>query len=476
MSKPSVAGSDRGDTPRLAGKAMSDMNPHIEPWEQLDQLIDAEDRAALEAFYLNYSAGEMARNISRLEDDDQTRLLEMLGPDVAADLVEELSHTQAADILEDMPAEEAAAIIDEMPSDEQADLLVEMDDDDARAILEQMDPEEAQDAARLAAYDPETAGGLMISEYLSYAHDMFVEDVLADLRANQEKYVEYDVQYLYVTSRETGELIGIVRIRDLVLSPGKVPITSIRLDELASVRDDTKLDELEDFFDRYDFYAAPVVNASGHLVGAVRRAFIEEALGDRAEEALMRVGGIITGEELRMMPLLERAVKRLAFLAPMLVLALLAISVIALYEGTIEQVPALAIFLPLVAGLCGGSGNQAMAVSMRELSLGLVQPADYMRVCVKELGVGVLLGLVLGVGAFLIALGMRGNPYLGLVVGLAVPITMIVSVIVGGTAPLLLKKIHIDPAMASGSIVTLIADMCGFFTVLALAQYMIAHL
>lgn len=455
---------------------MNETNPQLEPWDRLDKLIDAGDHAGLESFYLQYSSGDMARALSRLDEDKRTGLLDILGPEIAADLVEELSHTQAADILEDMPAADAAAIIDEMPSDEQADLLGELNDDDAQAILERMDPEEAQDAARLIAYDPDTAGGLMISEYLSYPHDMMVEDVCADLRANGEKYAEYDVQYLYVTNRQNDELFGIVRIRDLVLSPGKVPITSIRLDELQYVYDTTALDELDDFFDRYDFYAAPVVDDRGRLVGAVRRAHLEEALGDRTEEALMRVGGIITGEELRTMPAMERSLKRLAFLAPTLILAMMAISVIALFEGTIQKVPALAIFLPLVAGICGGSGNQAMAVSMRELSLGLVTPVDYMRVCSKELVVGVLLGAVLGAAVFLIAFIMRGNPVLGLVVGLAVPITMVVSVVVGGTTPLLLKKCGVDPAMASGSIVTLVADLCGFFTVLVLAQYMIAHL
>jgi magnesium transporter len=455
---------------------MTDPTPHLETWQQLDQLIEDEDRGALEAFYLQYTSGQMARAISRIDEAKQSLLLEMLDPEVAADLVEELPHSQAADIIEDMPAVNAAAIIDEMPSDEQADLLGELDDDDAKAILDHMDPLEAKDAARLIAYDPQTAGGLMISEYLSYPHDMLVEDVLADLRANGEEYGDYDVQFMYVTSRERGELMGVVRAKDLVLSPAKVPITSIRQDDLESVHDDASLDVLEEFFDRYDYYAAPVVDVQSRLVGVVRRAHVEEAHGDRAEESLMRVGGIITGEELRTMPAMERSLKRLAFLAPTLVLALMATSVTALFEGTIQKVPALAIFLPLVAGLCGGSGNQAMAVSMRELSLGLVTPADYMRVCTKELAVGLFLGVVLGIAVFGVVVVMRGKPYLGLAVGLAVPITMMVSVVIGGVAPLILKKCHVDPAMASGSIVTLVADLCGIYTVLMLAHAFIDKL
>jgi magnesium transporter len=443
----------------------------LEPAEQLEHLVEVGDVGALNSFYYQSSSGELARAISLLDERQQARLFQLLDAEIAADLVEELSHTQAADILEELAPHEAAAIIDEMPSDEQADLLGTFDDEDAQAILEQMDPEEAQDARRLAAYDPETAGGLMISEYLVYPHDMLVEQVLADLRANVEEISEYDVQYLYVVSREQGELMGTVRLKDLVLSPGKVPITSIRIDDVQRVPVAADLDELESFFDRYDYFAAPVVDEDQRLVGVVRRANIEEALGDRTEEAMMRIGGIITGEELRTMPTFSRALRRLAFLFPTMLLALVAISVIAAFEETIEKVPALAIFLPLVAGLCGGSGNQAVAVSMRELSLGLVEPADYWRVCLKEIKVGVLIGIGLGIAVFFVALIMRPEvEHLALVVGACVPLTVIVAVCVGGTVPLLFRGIGVDPAMVSGSLVTMTADLCGFFTVLTFAQ------
>jgi magnesium transporter len=443
----------------------------IEPAEQLERLVEAGDVDALNNFYYQSSSGELARAISLLDEEQQSRLFKLLDAEIAADLVEELSHTQAADILEELEPREAAAIIDEMPSDEQADLLGTLDVDDARAILEQMDPEEAQDARRLAAYDPETAGGLMISEYLVYPHDMLVEQVLADLRANVEKIREYDVQYLYVVNHEQGELIGTVRLKDLVLSPGKVPITSIRIDEVQSVRVDADLDQLETFFDRYDYFAAPVVDEQQRLVGVVRRAYVEEALGDRTEETMMRLGGIVAGEELRTMPTFSRALRRMAFLFPTMLLALVAISVIAAFEETIEKVPALAIFLPLVAGLCGGSGNQAVAVSMRELSLGLVEPADYVRVCIKEIKVGALIGIGLGIAVFFVALIMRPEvEHLALVVGAAVPLTVIIAVCVGGAVPLIFRGIGIDPAMVSGSIVTMTADLCGFFTVLMFAR------
>ena len=457
---------------------MTQPQADMAPWEKLEELLDAGDAEAVIASYHASSPHELARAVSRLDEEKQALLLMLLGPETAADFVEELEPVFGADLLEELSPESAAAIVDEMASDEQADVLGELDDDDAEAILAKMDPDEAQDARELAAYPSDTAGGLMVYEYLAYPENMLVTSVLDDLRRNAEDYREYDVQYLYITEPATGRLRGLGRIKDLVLSPGDVPIGSILAIESRSVPVTAELDELEQFFDRYDFHAAPVVDDSGRLLGAVRRAFVEEAVGDRAEESLMRIGGIVTGEELRTMPMPIRAARRLAFLIPTLLLALLAISVIAFFEGTIEQVPALAVFLPLVAGLCGSSGNQAMAVSMRELSLGLVQPADYIRVCTKELAVGLALGLGLGVAVFLIAWAKPPDHdyYLAMVVGLAVPLTMMVAVVVGGVVPLLLKRLRVDPAMASGAIVTMVADMSGFLAVLVLASAILPQL
>ena len=456
---------------------MSERLAHAEPWEELEQLVDAGDAAALVMLYHALLPHELARGISRLDEERRGLLLALLGPEIAADFVEELDPTLGAQLLEDLLPEHAAAIVDEMPSDEQADVLGELDDEDALAILERMAPQEASDARELVAYPSDTAGGLMIYEHLEYSEDMSVDDVLADLRDNVEAYRKYDVQYLYVTEPGTGVLRGFGKIKDLVLSPGNVSISSILEAESRSVHVGTELVDLEQFFDRYDFYAAPVVDDAGRLVGAVRRGHVEEAVGDRTGEALMRVGGIITGEELRTMPVLPRAIRRLAFLFPILILACIAVSVIAMLEdSTIRVVPALAIFLPLVAGLCGSSGNQAVAVSMRELSVGLVAPADYLRVCVKELALGVPLGLILGAAVFVVVLVMRGDPYLGLVVAAAVPLTMTVAVAVGGAVPLLLKGLRIDPAMASGAIVTLTADTVAFLVVLLFAQAILPQL
>jgi len=447
----------------------------LEPYEQLEQLIEAGRPGPLEKFWRTLPSRDLARAVSRLSDENHRRLLTMLDPDDAADLVDDLPVTQVVDLIEELEAKEAAAIFDELDSDDQVDLLTALDQEDAEAILLEMSPEEVEDVRRLSQYGPDTAGGLMRTEYLAYPKDMSVSDVLRDIRAKVDEDEEIDEQYLYILDSD-GVLSGLVRLRELVLSPGKTSIVDLISRDAKSLPVSADLDEVDDFFDDNSFYAAPIVDDTGKLVGVLRRADAEEAMSERADKNMMRVGGIIAGEELRTMPLHQRTVRRLAFLVPTMLLTLVAVSVIAYYEATIDQVPALAIFLPLVAGLCGCAGNQAIAVSMREITLGLATKADIMRVLFKELSVGLLLGVALGVLVFAVSYAMRGNVHLAMVVGGAIPLTIMVAAGIGGTTPLVLRAVGIDPAMASGPLLTTVVDLTGFFTVLGIATLLLARL
>ena len=176
------------------------------------------------------------------------------------------------------------------------------------------------------------------------------------------------------------------------------------------------------------------------------------------------------------MPLLRRTRRRLAWLSINIVLNLFAASIIAIFQDTLSAVIALAVFLPIISDMSGCSGNQAVAVSMRELSLGLIRPQDLWRVLVQEGAVGMLNGVALGTLVGLLAFIWKGNVYLGVVVGLALCINTFVAVCIGGSIPLLLKKFDFDPAVASGPLFTTVTDMCGFFLVLGLASAMLSKL
>ena len=237
------------------------------------------------------------------------------------------------------------------------------------------------------------------------------------------------------------------------------------------MRDDATLSTLQDLFNDYDFLGFPVVNSDHALVGVVSRTAVDAAILARAESDNMRLQGVV-GDELRSMPLLIRSRRRLAWLSANIVLNIIAASVISAYEETLAAVIAIAVFLPMVSDMSGCSGNQAVGVTMRELSLGLVRPKDAFRVWLKEVSVGVINGIVLGILIGIVCFIWKGNPYLGLVIGLALAINTVIAVSIGGVVPLLLKRVGQDPAVASGPLLTTITDMAGFFLVLSLAALM----
>ena len=215
------------------------------------------------------------------------------------------------------------------------------------------------------------------------------------------------------------------------------------------------------------FFGVPVVDNFSHLVGVVQRADVQKAHGDATLKSFQRFAGIIGGDELRSMPFKLRSGRRLAFLVINIFLNLIAASVIALYEETLSQVIALAIFMPILSDMSGCSGSQAVAVSIRELSLGLVQPRDFLRVWWKESQVGLFNGLILGILLAVLAFVWKGSFALAVVVGLALGINTFVGGCAGGLLPLMIRRLGIDPALAAAPILTTITDMFGFFLALS---------
>lgn len=448
---------------------------HNESWEQLEVLLKEGNGGSLITSLESLLPGESARAVSRLSRENQARLLSLLLPEQAAGLLLELPQVQAADLLSAAQSTHAGAILACLPSDERADLLGELDTEQAAAILANLPPDLAEGARRLSRYRPDTAGGLMTTEFLAYNEASRVSDIISDLRERAEQYSRYQVQYAYIASA-VGRLVGVLRLRDLLLSPPEAMVTSVMVADPLSLRTGAGLDEIARFFDRHQYFGVPITDEEGRLVGVVLRADAEEAVGERAERRFMSASGVLGGEEFRTMPWGVRLGRRLAWLAVSLVLNLIAAGIIGLYQDTLAAVIALAAFLPVISGMSGNSGGQALAVSIRELSLGLIRADEFRWVMLKEAAIGVVTGLVLGTLLGGLALIWVGNPYLGLVVGTAMALSTLVAVCLGGILPLVLSRLGLDPAIASGAILTTVTDMCGFFFALALASGLIRQL
>ncbi|MGD9301643.1 MAG: magnesium transporter [Desulfobacterales bacterium] len=441
----------------------------------MQQLIHAGDLAQIEATLSAAQPAQIARMISSLNKPEQIRLLEILGPEESALLISKLSGFGTSNLVTQLTTSQAVSIVKEMSQDEQAHFLRGVGDDDAEAILDEIKPRRAEKIRQLMSYPENSAGALMITEYLSYHEAMSVREVLDDLRHQGEIYSDYDIQYAYVVS-DSGRLIGVLRLRDLLMAPRSKSIREVMVEKPLSVHAQMSLRDLKEFFRQYAFLGVPVVNDDGQLVGVVRSASVREAANRQNNQLFLKFAGIVGGEEYRSMSLIKRSSRRLSWLSINIVLNIIAASVIALYQDTLERAIVLAVFLPIISDMSGCSGNQAVAVSIRELTLGLVRPKELLRVLTKESAIGLVNGLVLGLLLGAAAFLWKGNPWLGLIVGGALAANTVLAVSFGGLVPLILRGMRTDPALASGPLLTTVTDMCGFFFVLSFASVLLPRL
>jgi magnesium transporter len=441
----------------------------------LGELMQSNDTSQIEAVFEELPPIEMARMISSLNKADHIHLLELLGPEKSASIISKISGLGAANMVAQLTSEQAAPIVNELPRQLQVNLLRRMKKNRASEILHAIKPHKVKKIERLIRYPENTAGGLMITEYLLYPEDMRVKEVLDDLREHGETYSDFDIQYAYVVS-ETGHLSGVLRLRDLLMAPRDRVLSETMIKSPLHVNINASLRDLKDFFRQYTFLGAPVTDDERKLVGVIRSSSVREAANRQNNQLFLKFAGIIGGEESRSMPLFKRSSRRLSWLSINIVLNIVAASVIALYQDTLEKAIVLAVFLPIISDMSGCAGNQAVAVSIRELTLGLVRPRELVRVLTKESAIGIINGIVLGILLGGAAVLWKGNPYLGLVVGVSLAANTFVAVSFGGLVPLILRGLRTDPALASGPLLTTITDMCGFFFVLSFASFMLPKL
>lgn len=442
--------------------------------ETVQAYLAERDYLALSRFLEELEDNDKTRFISRLPSEVLTELVEKLESGDAAEILHGLPEVQGAEILEEMESGIAAEVLENLPVNEQADLFGDLPRQKQESILDEMSEEAGTAIKELAAYPDDVAGSIMVVEFLEFRETQKADDVVGHLRENSEQYSDFDVQYAFVTD-EDRRLVGVLRLRDLLMVSGKVTLGQFMIKNPLSVKTNTTLDELHTLFSEHSFLGVPVVDEQGLLSGVISRGDLEQALAERYSVEFRRSKGVVS-EELRTMPTLLRTRRRLAWLSINILLNVFAASVIAMYQDVLAQVIALAVFLPIISDMSGCSGNQAVAVSMRELSLGLINSTEVIRVWMKEISVGLLNGVVLGGLLAIAAFIWKGNIFLGLVLGTAMCLNTMIAVSLGGILPLLMKKFNFDPALASGPILTTATDMCGFLLALSLAAAFIDYL
>ena len=445
----------------------------VEIEKTLEALRSALDRNALDeaiALIEHLRAPDQAEVFNELDLDDQTALLPRLDPDDSANILEEMPDEDAAEVAEQLDPETLSRIVDEMEPDEAADLLGDLPKDHAAEVLARLDdPDEVRP---LMIHPDETAGGRMTSEVFALRRRMTVQDALAALRAwGPDEEMPY---YLFVVDRD-GILRGVVSLRKLITADPGATLESIMDPDVISVNASADQEEAAQVMTRYSLFALPVVDAAGHLLGMITHDDQVDVLEEEATEDIYRLGGL-PEQERASGPIRASVRRRLPWLYVNLGTAFLAAGVISLFESTIERVAILAAFQSIVAGQGGNSGTQTLTVMVRSLALGEIEFRDARRAILKQIAIGLLNGIAVGIAVGLLAIALQGKPALGLVIGLAMIGNMAAAGFAGALVPIVLKRLKIDPALASGVIVTTVTDTVGFGLFLGLATIFIQWL
>ena len=438
--------------------------------EQVRKALDREDWNQAVSLVEALRPPDQADVFGELPPGKQDVLLPRLDVEDSADILEELEEDEAAEIAARLEPEELADILDEMEPDEAADLLGDIAPEHAAEVLAAM--EEPEEVRPLLAHADESAGGLMTSVKVTLHKDMTVEQAFAYLRTSELE--PRTVYYIFVVDTDV-RLVGVVPLRRLIVSPLSADIVSIMDTDVISVEANADQEEAARLMSRYDLLALPVVDEENHLLGLITHDDLVEVLEEEATEDIYRLGGL-PEEQPHDAPILAALKTRLPWLALNLGTAMVSGVVLKLFEGTIAQVAVLAMFFPVVAGVSGSAGTQALTVTVRGLSLGELDPRDGLRALGREILIGLANGLTVGLLVALIALVLGGSPALGVVVGVATLLNMIGAGIAGAVVPVVMQMLKIDPALASPILVTTITDACGYLFYLGLATLVLASL
>ncbi len=445
---------------------------------QIDLTLD-EVRSALEsgqildaiAALIRLHPADRADAFSDLNDEYQARLLPRMDIPTVADLLEELEDDEAADMAEILPTERLADVLDEMEPDEAADVLGDLPPERVAEALAEM--EDADEVIPLLSYPDETAGGLMTTSFIALRPHTTAWQAIEFLRRfSPEEETPY---YLNVINQDR-QLVGIVGLRDLVVAEPTTRVESFMDPDVVYVTTDTDQEDAARLMVRYDLAALPVVDDKEVLRGVITYDDLMDVLEDEATEDIYRLANVSDPDLSINSPISLSLRRRLPWLYLNALTAFFASWVISQYELIIAQVALLAVFLSVVAGLGGNSATQSLAIIVRAIALGELELRDAWRTILKEATVGLLQGISVGAVAGLGVFLWKGDPIMGLVLGLALVGNMLIAGIIGSMIPLGLKALKLDPALASSVLVTAVTDSFGFALFLTLAVKFLPYL
>jgi magnesium transporter len=436
----------------------------------VNEWLEAGEVAQAVTYLLDLHPADSAEILAALESDKQSILVEALEAEDLAGFFDQMDGDEAAEFIQHLNYEDLAAVLDEMEPDSAADLLGELEPEQAKAVMEQM--EEAEAVAPLLSYPEDSAGGIMNLAPPSLRRQMTAGEAFDFIRESYHDANE--TFYLYVLDRNE-RLIGVVNLRALILARRDQTIEEIMSHDVFTIRVDMDQEAVAELFSRYDLLALPVVDFEDRLVGLITVDDVVDVMREEATEDIYRLAQMSPQSDI-FSSIPQSLRNRLPWLYVNMGTAIVASTVVAFYEVTIATIALLAIFMPIVATLGGNAGNQTMSIVVRSLALGEMSLANVWKVLRREIVIGLMNGVALGLSMGAVAWFWKGNAMLGVVVGLALFANMSVASVNGVLVPTTLKRLGVDPALASSIFVTTVNDMVGFGVFLGLATYFIQRL
>jgi magnesium transporter len=397
-------------------------------------------------------------------------LLRALDPARAADVLEYLDEELRATVLEAMSTEQAVRLVSEMTPDDRADVLEDLEEGTAEEILHDLPTEARQETERLLQYEPDTAGGLMTTEFVSVLQHLTVEEALAQVRIAARSNRKEAMHAIYVVD-EKGTLNGVISLRELVAAPDGGSIADVAWTEVVSVPATAQRSDVARVTKDYDLVAVPVVDGFNRIIGVITVDDVIDAIVEEQTESAQKLGAMQPLDE----PYFQAgfwnvARKRVGWLVVLFIGEMFTGTAMRAYEDTLAAVLSLTLFIPLIISSGGNSGSQSSTLITRALAVGDVELGDIWRVLRRELGQGVVLGACLGAIGFVRAIMWRTPTDVALVVSLTLVLVVIAGSVLGSLLPLLLKRVNIDPAIASAPFVASLVDVTGIVLYFSIAR------
>jgi magnesium transporter len=428
----------------------------------------------LNEFFQNLHPSDFAEVVEDLTDEQKQELFDLLSDEEAALVIQEMEEIDQVVLFQLLTRKRASGILKEMSSDDAADLLGEMPEEEAKELLTLID-DDAEEIRGLMKYPEDSAGGIMTTEYISFPENMMVEEAIRRLREIAPE--AETVYYVYVVNDET-QLIGVLSLRELIGAVDGTRLSEIMRKNVVNVSADTDQEEVARLVSRYDLLAVPVVDERQRLLGIVTVDDILDVLEEEATEDIYRRVGAAELDEVDLVNASVRTIlgRRLPWLIITLIGGLFVGRVIAVFEDALMTFAALFFFVPVIMDMGGNVASQSSTVFVRGVATGEIAVSERWQYFFREIRIGITMGIICGSTVALAAALWQGNPVLGFVVGFAMLCTVTLGAVVGTLVPLLFSQIGLDPAYASGPLVTTIKDATGLLIYFTIATRFMAHL